>query len=85
MAKVKDGYNQILKEFSDGLSSLVDHPAKVNMLVMLLHDVTGVKKRDIKLILKHGPELHKIYSMEQDFKVNKNPKAKLKKKSETVS
>lgn len=77
--KGKEKYNKILKDISESFSALTDSPAKKNMVVMMLHDFTGVKKKDIKLLLDCGPNVYQTYSIEQDFKVNKNPKAKQKK------
>lgn len=55
---------------------MVVTPEKANLVVLLLHDVTGVKKKDIKAILKYGLELARIYEAEQDFNLNETPKGK---------
>ena len=67
---------QLIKSIAKDFKSLSSTPEKANMVVLLLHDVTGVKKKDIKKVLLHGIDVEEIYSKEQDFKVNKKPKAK---------
>ena len=69
-----------VKAISDDFKQLCSRPEKVNIAVLLLHDVTGLKKKDIKLLLEYGPRLADIYSNEQDFKVNKKPRSKIGKK-----
>ena len=71
----------LLVEISTGFDGLTDSPEKTSMIVLLLHDVTGLKKKDIRLMLEHGPKLSEIYSNDQDFSVNKKPEAKMKGKA----
>lgn len=47
---------QALLDIADGVKTLRNR-AKDNLLVLLLHDMTGVNKRDIKLILDAAPEI----------------------------
>lgn len=71
-------YN-ILKDISQDFGKITKNPEKENLAVLLLHDVTGIKKKDIKQVLKYGPQLFDIYSKKQDFQVNKKPSAKVTK------
>lgn len=78
-----DTANDLLFEISNGFSNLCDSPEKTNLIVLLLHDVTGIKKKDVRLLLKYGPQIEEIYGTDQDFKVNKKPKAKIGAKAKT--
>lgn len=69
-------YN-VLVDIQEDFKNLTREPEKENLTVLLLHDVTGIKKKDIKKILEYGPQLYEIYSKNQDFTVNKKPSAKL--------
>lgn len=68
-----------LNEIQDDFKQLTNNEEKENLAVLLLHDVTGIKKKDIKQVLKYGPQLFDIYSKKQDFQVNKKPSAKVTK------
>lgn len=70
-----------IEAIADDFKQLCSRPEKVNLIVLLLHDLTGVKKKVIKELLEHGPELHDIYSEDQPFTVNKKPDAKIKNKT----
>lgn len=65
-----------IREIARDLQDLASTPEKANLVVLLLHDVTGVKKKDIKKILEYGPKLDEIYSTDQDFQLNKTPEGK---------
>lgn len=71
------------KAITDDFKQLCSRPEKINLAVLLLHDVTGLKKKDIRLMLEYGPQLDDIYSKDQDFSVNKKPKAKIGAKAKT--
>ena len=67
----------ILADISDTFFSLTTTPEKTALVVLLLHDVTGLKKKDIRKILEYGPQLAEIYSKDRDFRVNKGSKVKI--------
>jgi hypothetical protein len=67
-----------VETISEDFKQLCSRPEKINLAVLLLHDVTGLKKKDIRLMLEYGPRLDDIYSQDQDFSVNKKPKAKIR-------
>jgi len=70
--------NQTLKEITESFKQISDDNVKANIVVLILHDLTGVKKKDIKKILKYGPLIEKAYTKDQSFTVNKKAVAKLK-------
>lgn len=66
------------KAIQEDFQQLCSRPEKVNLAVMMIHDITGLKKKDIKKMLDYGTRVDDIYSQDQDFKVNKKPSAKVK-------
>jgi hypothetical protein len=73
----------LLFDITRGFELLTDSPEKTNLIVLLLHDVTGQKKKAIRELLKYGKKLEEIYAQDQDFSVNKRPEAKISVKTQT--
>lgn len=73
---MSDAQEAIIK-ITEGFIDITSDPESISLAVLLLHDVTGLKKKDIRKVLEYGPQLSRIYSKNQDFSVNKKPKAKI--------
>lgn len=52
--------SDVVRELADGVRKMRVH-AKDKLIVLLLHDVTGIARRDIQMILDAMPELERIY------------------------